>query len=211
MRRNKRKKLAKEDVTTKSLFDVKATIAREFFERSVYPFEVLSGISDIIKSLSEEFCNDYEEVDCGIFIHKNAIISKNAVIKGPCIICENAEIRCGAYIRGNAIIGKSCVVGNSTEVKNSVLFDGAKAPHFNYVGDSVLGKNAHIGAGVICSNLRLDGKTVFIKTKSGAIATDLRKVGVFLGDGAEIGCNSVLNPGCVVKSGEKILPLSNVF
>ena len=211
MRRNKRKKLAKEDITTKSLFDLKATIACEFFERSVYPFEVLSGISDIIRSLSEEFCNDYEEVECGIFIHKNAIISKSAVIKGPCIICENAEIRCGAYIRGNAIIGKSCVVGNSTEVKNSVLFDGAKAPHFNYVGDSVLGKNAHLGAGVICSNLRLDGKTVLIKTKSGNIATDLRKVGAFLGDGAEIGCNSVLNPGCVVKRGEKILPLSNVF
>lgn len=210
MRTYKRKPIKTEEIKTKNLFDISATIASEFFKKTTYPFEILPEISKIIKALVFSLNSDYIEPEKGIFVHKSAVIAPFAKILAPCIICENAEIRHCAFIRGNAIIGKACVVGNSTEIKNSVLFDGAKAPHFNYVGDSVLGKNAHLGAGVICSNLRLDKNKISIKTESSRLETGLKKAGAFVGDGAEIGCNSVLNPAAIIRRGEYIFPQSVV-
>ncbi len=208
MRNNKRKRLKSNEITSLSLFDLSASIAGKYFSRSRYPFEVLKELDDVIYALSKELDDNFIEEKSGVFIHKKANISAFSEIKAPCIICENAEIRHGAYIRGGAIIGGNCVVGNSTEIKNSVLFDGAKAPHYNYIGDSVMGKNSHLGAGAILSNLRLDGKNVEIKLKENNIKTNMRKLGVMIGDNAEIGCNSVLCPGAIIRKGEKIMPLT---
>lgn len=145
-----------------------------------------------------------------MFIHKTAQVARSAYIAGPAIICANAQLRHNCFIRGSAIIGEGCVVGNSTEVKNSVMLDGAQAPHFNYVGDSILGAGAHIGAGVILSNLRLDRKNVRICMENTRVETGLRKFGAIIGDGAEIGCNSVLNPGTIICKNAIVMPLSSV-
>lgn len=210
MRVNKRKRLKKDEITANRLFDLNASIVGGYFSRSEYPFEVLRDLKEIIIMLSKTLDSDFVEIKPGVFVNKSVKFSTFSTIEPPCIICENAEIRSGALIRGSVVIGKNCVVGNSTEIKNAVLFDGAKAPHYNYIGDSVMGKNSHLGAGGILSNLRLDKKNVRIKTVSGYIETGLKKLGSMIGDNAEIGCNSVLNPGCVVRKGEIILPLSCV-
>lgn len=147
MRVNKRKRLKKDEITSDSLFDLNASIVGNYFSRSEYPFEVLRDLKEIIIMLSKTLDSDFVEIKGGVFVNKSVKFSTFSTVEPPCIICENAEIRSGAFIRGSVVIGKNCVVGNSTEIKNAVLFDGAKAPHYNYIGDSVMGKNSHLGAG----------------------------------------------------------------
>ena len=197
-------------VLTKELFSLENTLAASLFEESVYPFDVLPKIADFIVSLSATLDKEkFSEISPGVFAAKSAKIAKSASIEGPCIIDEGAEIRHCAFIRGKVIIGKNCVVGNSTELKNSVLFDNVQVPHYNYVGDSVLGYRSHMGAGSITSNVKSDKTPVVIKSDE-PIKTGLKKVGAFLGDGVEIGCGSVLNPGTVIGKNSSVYPLSSV-
>ena len=154
--------------------------------------------------------NEYIRKDGNIYIHKDAKISPSAELNGPLIICRNAEIRHCAYIRGNAVIGENSTVGNSTEIKNSILFDYVEAPHYNYIGDSVLGYKSHLGAGVILSNLRLDKKNIRIKYNNRIIETGMRKIGSVIGDGCQVGCNTVLNPGTLLKKESVVYPLESV-
>jgi len=193
------------------LLNTEKTIAKALFEGKTYPWEALEEIKDFIlelgKSLPEaEFDHPQEDV----WIAKDATVFPSAYIKGPCIIDSGAEIRHCAFIRGSAIIGKNAVVGNSTELKNVVLFDGVQVPHYNYVGDSILGFKAHMGAGSITSNVKGDRKLVVIKNGDELIPTGRKKVGAILGDNVEIGCGSVLNPGTVVGRETQIYPLCSV-
>jgi len=199
------------------LYDLEKTIAKELFEGKTYPWEVLPEIGDFIlelgKSLSLE---EYEKIGEDIWISRTAKVAPTASITGPAIICHEAEIRHCAFIRGKAIVGAGAVVGNSTELKNVVLFEKVQVPHYNYVGDSILGYKAHMGAGSITSNVKSDKTPVKINTsmygngKMGKIDTGLRKMGAALGDNVEVGCNSVLNPGTVVGRNTNIYPLSSV-
>ncbi|MBO4428835.1 MAG: UDP-N-acetylglucosamine pyrophosphorylase [Clostridia bacterium] len=193
-----------------SLFDISRTVARRLFEEAASPHEILGKIRGFLLALGDtldkrEFFSPKEN----IWIHKSARVSESAHVGAPCFIDEGAEIRPFAFIRGDAVIGKGAVVGNSTEIKNAVVFDGAAAPHYNYIGDSIVGYKAHLGAGVIISNLKSDGSDVFIKT-SPPVDTGRRKVGAFVGDGAEIGCSAVLCPGTVVGRNAVIYPLVRV-
>jgi NDP-sugar pyrophosphorylase family protein len=201
-----------EMLLSKNLFsDLKKTLAAPLIESYSYPWEILSELSDFILELSKKLPNsEYDEIFSGVFAHKSAKISDNTCILGPTVICEDAQIRHGAFVRGSAIIGRGAVIGNSTEIKNSVIFDKAQIPHFNYVGDSVLGYRAHLGAGVITSNVRLDKRSVLIRCKEGNIETGLKKCGAMIGDFVEVGCNSVLNPGSVVVAHTRIAPLSSI-
>ena len=192
-----------------SLFDLDKTIAKDIFKECIYGFEVLPNIGDFILNLGNNLSDDYNKIDNDIWIHKSVILSDKATIIGPCIIDEFAEIRPGAYIRGKVIVGKNCVVGNSSEIKNSILFDNVQIPHFNYVGDSILGFHAHLGAGVILSNIKNDKKNIVIKGEQ-IIETNLRKMGSLIGDYVEVGCNSVLNPGTVIGRHTNIYPVSRV-
>lgn len=193
------------------LFDLEKTIAKELFKDKEYPWEVLPNIKDFIielgKTLPKETFNEVKE---NVWIAKSAKIFDSAYIAGPCIIDENAEIRQCAFVRGSAIIGKNVVLGNSCEVKNAILFDNVQVPHFNYVGDSVLGYKSHIGAGGITSNVKSDKTLVTIKEGEEKIETNLKKVGAMIGDNVEVGCNSVLCPGAVIGRGTTIYPLSMV-
>ena len=176
-----------------------------------YPWLSLTGLKGFIRGVGNTLDKrEYCEISHEVWVHRSAQIAPSACMLSPCIIGAATEIRQGAYLRGGTLIGKGCVVGNSTEVKNSILFDGAKAPHFNYVGDSILGFNAHMGAGSITSNVKSDRSEVIIKCGKEEMKTNLKKVGAFLGDGAEIGCNSVLNPGCIVGKNATVYPLSCV-
>ncbi len=190
-----------------ALFDLDHTLAKEYLKSFVYPWEALGGIAAFIKTLAPSLGGNFFEIQEGVFVHGTAKIAPTAAINAPCIICANAEVRHCAYIRGSVIIGENCVVGNSTELKNCILFDGVQVPHFNYAGDSILGHRAHLGAGVICANVRLDKEEVIIRGGEN-IPTGRKKAGAFVGDFAEIGCNTVLAPGAVVARGEKILPLT---
>lgn len=192
------------------LYDLSRTIAAGIFEGRTYPWEVLGDIGDYILKLGKTLGDDFEYREGGIWIAKDAKIAPTAAINGPCIIDSGAEIRHCAYIRGKAIIGKGCVVGNSVEVKNAVLFDGAQVPHFNYVGDSILGWRAHMGAGAVTSNIKSDKTNVTVLYGEARIETGLRKFGAMLGDGVEVGCNSVLCPGSVIGKDCTIYPLSRV-
>ncbi len=195
------------DLTVKELFkNLDATIAKPLFENAVYPWEVLEHISHFIKEIISTLDTNLYDVSGDTAIAKSAKIAPSASISSPCIIGEDTELRTGAFIRGSVIIGKGCVVGNSCEVKNSILFDVAQVPHFNYVGDSVLGYRAHMGAGAITSNVKLDKSDVVIQ----GIPTNRRKIGAIIGDMAEIGCNSVLNPGAIVGRESVVYPLSSV-
>ena len=189
------------------LFDLEATLAKEYLEQFVYPWEALGGIGDFLEELMPFLGDEYIEIEKGVLVHGTAKIAQTAEMHAPCVICANAEVRHCAYLRGAVLVGENCVVGNSTELKNCILFDGVQVPHFNYVGDSILGRRAHLGAGVICANVRLDRKEVVIRGGDN-IPTGRRKVGAFVGDFAEVGCKSVLCPGTVVGRGEKILPLT---
>ncbi len=194
-----------------NLYNLDETIAKDLFEGATYPWEVLPKISAFIlqlgSTLSEE---EYEKIGEDIWIARSATVAPTAYIHGPAIIGKNAEVRHCAFIRGNAIVGEGAVVGNSTELKNVVLFNKVQVPHYNYVGDSILGYKAHMGAGSITSNVKSDKKLVVVKDGRERIETGLKKFGAMLGDEVEVGCGSVLNPGTVVGRHSSIYPLSSV-
>lgn len=192
------------------LFDMEHTIAAPLFEGRTYPWEVLSDISDFIIQLGMQLGEDFEEIELHVWVHKTAMLAPTASITGPCIIDAGTEVRHCAFIRGNALVGKDCVVGNSTELKNVVLFDHVQVPHYNYVGDSVLGYYSHMGAGSITSNVKSDKTLVTVKDGETVYETGRKKLGAILGDHVEVGCGSILNPGTVIGSGTNIYPLSSV-
>ena len=186
------------------LYDYENHEIKVFFDRYNYPFECLNDIKDFIIEFGKKLPTDkYKYLGDNIWIDKSVTVGKNAVLTGPLIVMENTCIRPNAYIRGNVFIGKNCVIGNSTEIKNAILLNNVQVPHFNYVGDSVLGNFVHLGAGVIISNLKCDKSNI----KIGDIDTKLRKVGAFLGDNVEVGCNSVICPGTIVGKATAIYPL----
>ena len=196
--------------TANDLFDLNHTIAKKYFEEIKFPFEILKDISNIIIELSKTLNKDeYNVVKENVWIHKTAKVFDSAYIEGPCIIGANTQVRQCAFIRGSALVGENCVIGNSCELKNVIIFDNVEVPHFNYVGDSVLGFHAHMGAGSITSNVRADRQLVKIHAEQD-IETNLKKVGAFLGDYVEVGCNAVLNPGTVIGKNSIIYPTSCV-
>ncbi len=199
-----------EKLKTMRLYDLSHTQAAPLLEGVLYPWEALSGIKDfilaLIKTLDRE---EYNVLGENVFVHKSATVAKTAFIKGPAVIGEGTEVRHCAFIRGSALIGKNCVVGNSTELKNVILFDNVQVPHYNYVGDSILGYRSHMGAGAITSNVKSDKSLVTVNAGE-RLETGLKKFGAMLGDFVEVGCNSVLNPGTVVGRNSNIYPLSSV-
>lgn len=196
-------------VKTKDLFSTNNSYIKPFLANFEYPWEALSKIKDYLKQLIESGVEGYTLVDGNILMGENVKIAPTAYIEGPAIIGSNTEIRPGAYIRGSVIIGEKCVIGNSTELKNAILCDGVQVPHYNYVGDSVLGDKAHLGAGAICSNFKGDGSNVTVRGDVDYI-TGLRKLGAILGDRADVGCGCVLNPGTVIGSGSRVYPLNSL-
>ncbi|HJA80875.1 MAG TPA: UDP-N-acetylglucosamine pyrophosphorylase [Candidatus Mediterraneibacter intestinipullorum] len=200
-----------EALTVKELYTLDQTIARGIFEGVTYPWEVLPKISAFIVELGNTLSGDeYEKRGENVWIARSAKVAPTAYINGPAIIGKDAEVRHCAFIRGNAIVGEGAVVGNSTELKNVILFNKVQVPHYNYVGDSILGYKSHMGAGSITSNVKSDKKLVVVKAPEGNIETGMKKFGAMLGDEVEIGCGSVLNPGTVVGSHSNIYPLSSV-
>lgn len=195
----------------KNMYDLNETMAKELMEQYEYPWEVLPHIGDFIVELGKKLPEEeYEQHGENIWIHKTATVFDSAYINGPCIIGKNSEVRQCAFIRGNALVGENCVVGNSTELKNVILFNVVQVPHYNYVGDSILGFHSHMGAGSITSNVKSDKTLVVVKEKEEQIATGLKKFGAMLGDYVEVGCNSVLNPGTVIGCHTNIYPVSCV-
>ena len=192
------------------LFLSNDSIAIDLIRKYEYPFMILPHIKEYIIKLGKTLNEDYIKKSDNIWIHKTAKVDNSVHIEGPCIIDEGAEIRPSAYIRGSAIIGKNCVFGNSCEIKNSIIFDNCQVPHFNYVGDSILGAHSHMAAGAITSNLKIDGKPIVIKNGDEKIETGMRKIGAFLGDCAEVGCNCVLNPGTFIGPHTIVYPLTSV-
>lgn len=193
------------------LYDKSHSIAAPILDDSAYPWEVLDRIKDFILEIGRNLPSDqYEEISDGVFAAKDAKIAPTAYIGSPCIIDSGAEIRHCAYIRGSAIVGKSAVVGNSCELKNCILFDNVQVPHFNYVGDSILGYRSHMGAGAVTSNVKSDKTPVSVKADGEIIDTGRKKFGAMLGDNVEVGCNSVLCPGCIIGQNTNIYPLSRV-
>lgn len=200
-----------ENLKNKNLFNMDETIAHDIFNDIEFPWEVLSKIGDFIPELGKTLSSDeYELRGDNIWIAKSATIAPTATITGPCIIGKGTEVRPGAFIRGKAIVGENCVVGNSTELKNVILFNNVQVPHYNYVGDSILGYKSHMGAGSITSNVKSDKTNVTIKYEGDIIETGLKKMGAILGNYVEVGCNSVLNPGTIIGSNTNIYPLSMV-
>ncbi len=200
-----------EEMKTENLYDLKETIAASLLEKAEYPWEALGGIKAFILELGSRLSPErFEKRGEDVWVAKSAIVAPTACINGPCIIDEEAEVRHCAFVRGSAIIGKKAVVGNSTELKNVILFNRVQVPHYNYVGDSILGFKAHMGAGSITSNVKSDKTLVVVKTREAEVETGLKKFGAMLGDGVEVGCNSVLNPGTVVGRNTNIYPLSRV-
>lgn len=197
--------------TITEMYSLEHTAARPLLESFTYPWEALPEISSFILNLGKTLSLDeYELRDENVWISRTAKIYPNNYIAGPTIIGPHTEVRPGAFIRGNALVGESCVVGNSTELKNVILFDNVQVPHYNYVGDSILGYKSHMGAGAITSNVKQDHSNVTVNIESDKLDTGLKKFGAMLGDNAEIGCNSVLNPGTVIASGSRVYPLSMV-
>lgn len=182
------------------------TLARGYLEKFAYYWQSLEGLGEYILWLGERLGEEYVQISQGVFVHKTAKIAPSARIEAPCIICADTHIRQGAYIRGSVLVGENCVVGNSTELKRCILFDGVQTPHFNYVGDSILGYRAHLGAGAITSNVRCDRGLI----KPYGCAAGLKKLGAVLGDRVEVGCNSVLNPATAIGADTLVYPLSNV-
>lgn len=202
--------MSNKKIKTAELFDLEHTIARDYLSQYEYPWQALAGIKNLIIELGKTLDKSiYTEIKENVWVANSATVFESAYIGAPTIIGENAEVTHCAYIRGGAIIGNGCVVGNSCEVKNSIFFDNAKAPHFNYVGDSILGYKAHMGAGSITSNLKSDGKSIVVHADEN-IETGLRKIGAMIGDNVEVGCNSVLNPGTVIGRNSMIYPTSCV-
>lgn len=201
-----------EELTVKELYSLPETsVAYSLLTRFTYPWEALDSISDIIKEIGKTLPKEEYEIREGdIYISKKAEIAPTAFIGGPCIICEGAQVKHCAYIREKAIVGRGAVVGNSVELKSCILFDGVQVPHFNYVGDSILGYKAHMGAGAVTSNVKSDKTLVTVNCKGEKIETGRKKFGAMLGDNVEVGCNSVLNPGTVIGQGSNVYPLSSV-
>ena len=200
-----------EECKISKMYNLDETIAKELLESVTYPWEALSKIEQFIIELGNKLdSNVYEKRGENIWIAKSAKVAPTAYINGPCIIGEEAEVRHCAFIRGKAIVGNNAVVGNSTELKNVILFNRVQVPHYNYVGDSILGYKAHMGAGSITSNVKSDKKLVVVKKGKEKIETGLKKFGAMLGDNVEVGCNSVLNPGSVIGRNTNIYPLSCV-
>ena len=195
---------------TFDILDLSHTLAGVELAQFIYPFEVIPHIGEIIMKLICVLPKEYIRISDGVYAHKSSKISPTAQIEPLTIIGANTQVRHGAFIRGNVLVGDNCVVGNSTEIKSSILFDGVQAPHFNYIGDSILGYRAHTGAGVILSNLKSDRSSVSINLGGEKFYTGLKKLGSILGDYTEVGCNSVLNPGTVTGKGVRIYPLSSV-
>lgn len=200
-----------EELKISSLFDLNMTIAKELLEGLTYPWEVFSCLDDFIMKLGPNLPEDrFEQIEPNIWVAKSAKIAPTACLNGPLIVDEDAEIRHCAFIRGTAVIGKGAVVGNSTELKCTLLFDNVQVPHYNYVGNSVLGYKSHMGAGSITSNLKSDKSLVSIKNGNDKLDTGLKKFGAILGDFVEVGCNSVMNPGTVIGKHTNVYPLSMV-
>lgn len=195
----------------KDLLNTNETMAKEYLETYEYPWEALAGIGELIKGLGSDLKDEeYLELSDMVWVHRSAKIASSASIMGPCIIGANTEVRHCAYIRGNALVGNDCVVGNSTELKNVILFNNVQVPHYNYVGDSILGHYAHMGAGSITSNVKSDKSNVSIKYRETILCTNRKKVGAIIGDYVEVGCNSVLNPGTVLGRQASVYPLTSV-
>ncbi|MCC8028145.1 MAG: UDP-N-acetylglucosamine pyrophosphorylase [Clostridium sp.] len=200
-----------EQMTIKELLDTSHTIAERLFDGHVYPWEVLPNIRAFIEEMGPLLPeNEYKKIGKNIWIHKNAKIAPTIAMGGPMIVCAKAEVRQSAFLRGGVIIGEGAVIGNSCELKNVVIFDGAQVPHFNYVGDSILGYKAHMGAGAVTSNVKSDRSLVCVHAEDGDVTTGFKKFGAILGDGVEVGCNSVLNPGAVIGKNSNVYPLSSV-
>lgn len=200
-----------EQIKINDLFDLNETIASDYLKGFEYPWEALAGISDFITTLGRTLdSSEYDEVKENVWVHKSARVYDSAFLNGPLIICKDAEVRHCAFVRGSAIIGEGAVVGNSTELKNVILFNKVQVPHYNYVGDSILGFKAHMGAGSITSNVKSDKMNVVIKGDGILIPTNRKKVGAMLGDNVEVGCNSVLNPGTILGRGASVYPCSCV-
>lgn len=195
------------NLKTSELFEYVSPLLKEVFEQSTYPWEILPQIKLICKTLIEKGIPGYKSIAPGVLVGENVSIAKTATIIAPAIIGANTVIRPGAYIRGNVIIGEECVIGNSSELKNSILLKHVQVPHYNYVGDSILGNYSHMGAGSICSNLRSDSKNVIVHGDK-EYETGLKKIGAILGDHVEVGCGSVLNPGTIVGRSSQVYPLS---
>ena len=200
-----------EECKIKNLYNLDETIARDLLEQYTYPWEVLLHISEYILELGSKLPQEeYNKIGENVWIHKTAKVFESAYIHGPAIICKDAEIRHCAFIRGNAIVGEGAVVGNSTELKNVILFNKVQVPHYNYVGDSILGYKSHMGAGSITSNVKSDKKLVIVKNDTEKVETGLKKFGAMIGDEVEVGCGSILNPGTVIGKNSNIYPLSSV-
>ncbi len=197
----------KNSLKTADLYECNVPYLKELFETSEYPWEMLPKIKDVIAGLLETGIEDFTELKPGVLIGKDVKIATTVTIEAPAIIGHGTELRPGAYIRGNVITGSGCVMGNSSEYKNCILLDKVQTPHYNYVGDSVLGNKAHTGAGTICSNLKSDGKPVVIRGEEN-IETGLRKIGGILADGADVGCGCVINPGTVIGKNTSVYPLT---
>ena len=198
----------KDSLKCHSLFSLDSVLFIKLFHGVNYPWEVLCTLKQRITELIENGSEGYTLLSEGVLVGKDVRIADTARVEGPVILCDRCEVRHGAYIRGSVILGAGCVVGNSSEIKNSILMDGAQIPHFNYVGDSVLGRGSHLGAGAICSNLRSDKKCVVIRGENLRVETSLRKLGAILGDGVEIGCGAVLCPGTVIGKNTSVYPLT---
>ena len=194
----------------RDLYDLNHTIAAEYLAEYEYPWQALKGIKDLILSLGPTLGGDYTEVSPTVWVHKTAKVFPSAYLGAPCIIGPDTEVRHCAFIRGSALVGEGCVVGNSVELKNVILFDKVQVPHFNYVGDSILGYKSHMGAGSVTSNVKSDQTLVVVKNGPESMETGLKKFGAMLGDFVEVGCNSVLNPGTVVGRSSNIYPTSCV-
>ncbi len=196
---------------TKDLYDLTHTRAASLLEKTEYPWEALAGIKEFILQLGKTLDpEEFTEVSEHVWIAKDAVIYPNNYIAGPCIIGHGTEVRPGAFVRGSALVGDNCVVGNSTELKNVILFDNVQVPHYNYVGDSILGYKSHMGAGSITSNVKSDKMKVIVRCGEEKIETGLKKMGAMLGDRVEVGCNSVLNPGTIIGRDSNIYPTSCV-
>ena len=195
---------------TVDLYDLNHSLAGDYLAGFEYPWQALKGIKDLILDLGTKLGDDYTEVEPTVWVHKTARVAPSAWLGAPCIIGANTEVRHCAFIRGSALVGENCVVGNSVELKNVILFDNVQVPHYNYVGDSILGYKAHMGAGSVTSNVKSDKTLVTVKSADEQIGTGLKKFGAMVGDFVEVGCNSVLNPGTVVGRNSNVYPTSCV-
>lgn len=199
------------DVKITDLYSLEHTLAADYLRGFTYPWEALKGISDLIISLGNSLSSEeYDNPSENVWVHKTAKVFPSAYLGAPCIIGANTEVRHCAFIRGSALVGENCVVGNSVELKNVIIFDNVQTPHYNYVGDSILGYKSHMGAGSITSNVKSDKTNVVIKSADEQLETGIKKIGAMLGDCVEVGCNSVLNPGTVIGKNSNIYPTSCV-